>query len=336
MSRNVRAAAAALALAGGVYLVGAAPAEASNMGFKLERSFNLERQSATPNRPLRNVYWVSMPLFNGLGDVANTSGPGNPCVGDPTGPATGDGILTATDFLCDVYQARFAPDPRLNAGTMTMTYYDPTNCTPLSRNATISFTGDVVVTGLIDFELQPDAGYEIQVTLASGSASPQNRAVIVGSHDPSFAGTTVFASPTCTGGQTENCCGARARRLMLLNLPYHTMYETSYEILCGLENVDWVDANLNGEPDTCWDDVNGNGLFDAGEPPTGIFDGVRTMSINYWDNTEAENAAITHNVAIVFNALRFTGRSFDLVPGDAYLAEVALGHTPTTFLSPHF
>ena len=49
MSRNIRAVAAALALAGGVYLAGPAPVEASNMGFKLDRPHRkAPRKSAGP------------------------------------------------------------------------------------------------------------------------------------------------------------------------------------------------------------------------------------------------------------------------------------------------
>src|SRR5438128_2695007 len=137
MSRNVRAAATALALAGGVYLMGAAPAAASNMGFKLERSFDLVRR---PNgTPLQNIYWLSRNLFDGLGDVAGAPNPNNPCVGDPTGPAVGNGIIDSDDMICDMWTARTTP---LNAGVFTLTYIKREECTPVSRIATIQI-GDV-------------------------------------------------------------------------------------------------------------------------------------------------------------------------------------------------
>lgn len=332
MSRNVRAAAAALALAGGVYLVGAAPAEASNMGFKLERSFDLVRRAAD-NRPLQNIYWVSYPLFNGLGDVANTAAPEqNKCVGDANGPAAGDGIFNADDIICDTWTARSTPT---TAGTIDVTYIKREECTPVFRAGTISL-GQVRFSGT-PFNLISDIGYQIRITVGAGRPeSPQNRAVIVGSHDPNFAGRQIAAAPTCTGGQTTNCCGSNARRLDLINLPYHTMYERSFDILCGLEGVDWFDADSNGIPDACWNDADADGRYDAGEATTGVFDGRVAMSVSYFNNTEAVNAPVTHTATISLGNLRFSGVPFDLVPGDAYLLDISKTHTPTTWLSPHF
>src|SRR2546426_9138008 len=110
MLRKLTVAALALAVAGGVYLAGA-PAHASNMGFKLERNFRVERDPAT-NRAFTNIYFLSFPLFNGLDpDLANTAAIGTggvtqPCVGDTGGPAAGDGILNADDAICDFFAAR--------------------------------------------------------------------------------------------------------------------------------------------------------------------------------------------------------------------------------------
>ena len=66
MSRRLLSTAAALMLAGGVYL-SAGTAEASNMGFKLERSFSFVTGA-------QNLYLVSFPLFPGLGDVSDGAG----------------------------------------------------------------------------------------------------------------------------------------------------------------------------------------------------------------------------------------------------------------------
>lgn len=333
MSRNVRAAVAALALAGGVYLAGSVPAEASNMGFKLERSLDLIRRTSD-NRPLQNVYWISFPLFNGLADLADSqfSG-GNKCI-ETGGATTPDGVINSDDAICDMWTARSNP---ATAGTFTFSYINRDTCTPTARNGTISL-GQVRFTG-VAFPLVPEIGYQALITVAAGATfSPQNRAVIVGSHDPSFAGRQIIASPTCPTG-APNCCGASAPRTDLINLPYHTMYQKADEILCGLEGVDWVDANGNGTPDLCWKENSSpaNTTFDAGvDTTTGVFDGRVAMSVAYFDNTEGTNAPVARNVTIALGQLRFTGTPYNLVPGDAYLLTLSKTHTPTTWLSPHY
>lgn len=346
MSRNVRAAATALALAGGVYLAGAAPVEASNMGFKLERSFNLVRR-ASDNRPLQNIYWMSRPFFDGVGDVANTGFAGlNKCVGDADGPPAGEGERNSDDVVCELYTAR---QDIPTAGTFSLSYIDRDTCTKFTRNAQIQLGTRVAFTG-VPFALQPDIGYEVKISVPGAATySPQNRGVIVGSHDPSFPGRSIYAAPTCTTPGQTNCCGANAPRLDLVSLVYHTMWQTSFEILCGLEGVDWVDNTgpggvgpADGRPDTCWEDDpptgNGNYRFDTGETSTGVFDGRNNMTVYYFNNTEAVNAPVNHNV--VFSplaGLSFSGTQFDLVPGDAYLLQISKLHNPPTrFLSPHF
>lgn len=333
MSRNVRAAAAALALAGGVYLAGSIPAEASNMGFKLERSFNLVRRTAD-SKPLQNVYWVSAPLFNGLGDVANNDAAWtgtNKCVGDATGPTAGDGRIDSDDFICDFWTARSNP---ATAGTFTFSYINRETCTPVARIATVQL-GAIRFTGTT-FPAVADIGYQVLVTVPSAATfSPVNNAVIVGSHDPSFAGRQIVASPDCPTG-APNCCGASATRTDLINLPYHTMFQTSDEILCGLEGVDWTDGNADGRPDTCWNDANTNGRWDTGELTTGVFDGRVAMTVSYFDNTEAVNAPVSRTATIQLGSLRFTGTKYNLVPGDAYLLTLSKTHSPTTWLSPHY
>src|SRR6185369_11069347 len=81
MTKRMWSAALALSLAGGVYLAASA-ARASNMGFKLERDFDFKRTSAAGSLPLQNIYYVSIPFFNGLGDVADGVAI-NPANGNP-------------------------------------------------------------------------------------------------------------------------------------------------------------------------------------------------------------------------------------------------------------
>jgi hypothetical protein len=311
--RKIISAALALTVAGGVYLAGQ-PAEASNMGFKLERSLDLIRD--VNNRPHGNLYYVSFPLFNGLGDVANSAPtPNNKCVGDPTGPPAGDNVINADDAICDLWTSR--------QGDMAFTYIDRDTCSKRSRTATNQ--GAIIgirFSGAYTDVLTRDVGYAVNIGSAgSTTLSPQNRAVIVGSHDPSYAGRQILFAPGC---------GPTANREDLLNLPYHTMYQFADEILCGLENVDWVDANGDGKPDTC--DPARGAIFDG---QTGQFHGLSVTTFDNDANTFVSRV-VTRNALLPPPGLVFTNTNFDLRPGDAYLLNLSRQHVPTTFLSPHF
>jgi hypothetical protein len=269
-------------LAGGVYLT-SGTAEASNMGFKLERSFSYVTGA-------QNLYLVSFPLFNGLGDVS-----------DGAGCAAGDGIINADDALCDL-----ATDKDTSAGgaLMTMQRYNDGSCvyegrTILKVGSNFSFIG-----GFTEELTTPgnrEIGYFINVNKNPADPDLENRAVIVGSHDPSWAGKLV--SRTCP--------------FTVLNLPYHTMYRSANEILCGLEGVDWDDADGDGNPDTC-----DNGLYD---PVSGV-----SVTAQAFEGSFVGRSA--------FNAggVRFIGTNFDLTPGDAYIFSMNTGYQDRTFAPPHF
>ena len=305
MIRKISAAALALTVAGGVYLT-AGTAQASNMGFKLERSF-------TPVPNFRNIYLVSYPLFNGLGDVANTGATErNKCVGDADGPATPDGTIDSYDAICDMYTDRSMS----GSHSFAVNRINRDTCQFQTSIASHTFTG--VAFGGAAFPLntgdQRDQGFYVTVS-ATAPAAPINRAVIVGSHDPSYTGRQIrMPSPDC------------APRLDYLQVPYHTMYQAANELLCGLETVDWVDADSNGNPDTC---------------TRGIFDGTHAMAVQTFDNipdsSGTDNQFVARIVTRSFTgALNFSGPNFPLTPGDSYIASIGLGHVTTTFLSPHF
>lgn len=300
MSRKLSAAAFALLVAGGVYLT-PGTAQASNMGFKLERDFRVVPA-------FQNIYLLSFSLFNGLGDVGATTVPsGNHCVGDPGSAAAPDGVVDSFDALCDLWT-----DRTIN-GSFAFNRFDRDTC---QFQTTFGSKGPFGVTfGGVAFNLERDAGMWITVS-STAPTLPTNRAVVVGSHDPSYTGRTIrVPSPDCTP------------RNDLMNLPYHTMYQRANEILCGLEGVDWVDADSNGNPDTC---------------TRGIFDGTHAISVGTFDNiadssvTTVDNQFSFRIVTIVFGRLSFSGPNFDLTPGDAYIASISPTHVPTTFLSPHF
>lgn len=313
MSRKIISAALALTVAGGVYL--AAPSvEASNMGFKLERSFDLLREPG--GTPFLNYYLLSPPLFNGLGDVANDQpgSPANKCVGDVDGPPAPDGIVNAADLICDAWTSRL--------GSFQVQRFDRDACSVSVRTATrggfgISFSGGFTQ------PLEPGIGYAIQISVPAGSpVTPLNRAVIVGSHDPSYPGRQIIPGPACMGA---------AVRRDLVALPYHTMYRTANEMLCGLEGVDWVDVDaFPGEPDDC---PNGTLPENLGIP----YDNRTALQVQTYDNEVARGYQVR---TMVFQNLGMrddaSGTNFQLKPGDAYFFVVQPVHLPTTFLSPHF
>lgn len=306
MSR-MRTVATALALAGGVYCLGAGTAQASNMGFKLERSFDLIR-NATTGRPQQNIYWLSQPLFNGLGDVgvSDANGLNGCCVGFGTCAATGDGRIESIDAVCEYWTAK---SDLPTAGAFQWTYYDRETC--LKRSYTGAVAGGRMVFSGPSLALDREVGYQIVIgTNTAGTASPVNRAIVVGSHDPGFAGRTIRPGATCTQQIQQD----------LLNLPYHTMYRTSDEILCGLEGTDWT-PDVNGNPATC---------------PNGLFDGARSLQVEWFENNSGASLPRGRTVSFVGTRLLFNGAEFDLVPGEAYRLSLNAAQTPKTWLSPHF
>ena len=284
MSRRLLSTAAALMLAGGVYL-SAGTAEASNMGFKLERSFSFVTGA-------QNLYLVSFPLFNGLGDVS-----------DGAGCSAGDGVIDANDALCDLATDR---DSSAGGALMTIQRLNEGSClfegrTILKVGANFSFIG--AFTEELTTPGNREVGYFINVNKNPADPDLENRAVIVGSHDPSWAGKMI----------TRSC------PFSVLNLPYHTMYRTANEILCGLEGVDWTDDG-SGNPDMCI-----AGLFD---PVSGVSVTTQTfVNGTGFQGRSAFDAAGT---------VRFIGTNFDLTPGDAYLFNMAPGYADRLWLSPHF
>jgi len=319
MTRKLFGAALALALAGGVYLA-AAPAQASNMGFKLEREFQ-------PVDTFANFFYVSFPLFNGLDpNLANTAATeSNKCVGGPGGPATGDDILTADDAICDLWT-----DP---LSKFEIARYDLATCSFEVRFAQPdAFTGNPTFSGTWTAPLPRDEGFRVTVEYTAGVT---NAAVIVGSHDPSYAGRTLQPNAGCQS----------FRQLVYLNLPYHTMYKNAIEILCGLEGVDWTRASASDPP--TWIDVDGDTTVDP--CPNGIFDGTNVITVSWFDNIDdgtgpagrdTDNQALPCRVGLdpFTGAISFPfgHECYNLIPGEAYYVQMSDAHVATTFLSPHF
>lgn len=300
MSRKLTAAVVALALAGGVYL-GSGTAQASNMGFKLERDFAFVSG-------FKNIYYVSYPLFNGLGDIAAPGTNNNRCLNTP------DGVVDANDAVCDLFTDRGT----CTTCSLAISKLNTATCQFETVKADKNAILGVVFQGTawrMDQDPNRDIGYLVNVANGTGSPAPTNRAVIVGSHDPSWTGLTVSVA-SCPR--------------TYISVPYHTMYQKAAEILCGLENTDWVDANGDGKPDTC-----PNGIFDntSGKRVTvTTFDNV--VGNNEFPNTD--NAFIVYSCEKVLGNLVFSGSNFSLNPGEGYLVNLLTGYGNRTFLPPHF
>jgi hypothetical protein len=319
VTRTMRGLLLGLALAGAV-------APATGQTSRIERDFDLIRRA--DGRPLQNVYWVSLPLDPVIADSAGMEAGIPGCVGDPRGPATGDGSIDAFDLVCAWWTARSSPD---TAGAFTVIRHRAEDCTMVAASGVVAL-GAIRLVGT-RFALEDDGGYEVRVTVPTGATfSPRNHAILEGAHDPTWPGRTIDYAPTCTGGATTSCCGPLAARRELLHYPATAIEASADEILCGLENVDWGDFNGDGNPDTCWNDRDRDRRHDAGEEPTGVFDGRSAIALGTWVNTEAVDSAIWRTATTALGVLRFTGTSFALRDGDAYMLQLSATHSPTLYL----
>lgn len=233
-------------------------------------------------------------------------------------PGMGDGIINLDDALCDL----FTDVGSITNGNMSIQWIKP-DCTFEGRVMRRAPIGGISFVGVpTDMIAQREVGWFVQPFVAAGQPNITNRAVIVGSHDPSFAGHTISAA-TCL--------------VDYINLPYHTQYTKAVEILCGLESVDWVDVTdtagtggPDGLPDTCT-----GGIYD---PATGARVAVQT---NINDPAPVPPLVRGFNGRIVSRniagRLSFTGTEFNLTPGDAYIVNLVAAYTGTrNWLSPHF
>jgi hypothetical protein len=282
------------------------------MGFKLERSFDAIPVGTPPfTRGFRGFYFLSKPLFDGLADIADSNDPsGFPCTG------TGDGIVNADDGLCDWWTSR--------QGQIILQHFREADCTYELRSLLVDFLGltsaGSYTAPFTDPGTQIDSdAYWIIVPFDPAVGPTSNQAVIVGSHDPSYAGHTL-AIPA------SNCKPNRP----FINLPYHTMYRTVDEILCGLEGTDWV-PDANGNPSTC----NGGIFASPDNGGSGALIVVQTFD-NVPDSSSTDNQYITRSALVDFLGLAFAGTEYDLTPGDSYEVVLDPAHTPTVWISPHF
>jgi hypothetical protein len=304
-------------------LVGAVvPAEAQQ--FSVRRS--LDHRRSGNGQPLQNKYWISLPLQPDLPDDCNfgATSLASRCVGDPGGPVSGDGVIDSCDLLCAWWTAR---SNHATAGVMVVSRWQPETCEWQHVSGSWGFRDRMSVAGE-RFPVDPTVGYQAVVAVPVGARyDPINPIVLSGDPDPSWTGTRIFSSTTC---------GPMGRRGHLVVFPFDALYARAQEILCGLEGVDWVDERdvsgnpgPDGNPDTCWDDRDGDLRYDAGEPLTGVHDGMRGIGVSYWDNTTNMNGPVTRTVAPGFPAgrLSWNGPNLALVPGEAYYVSCSPGQS---------
>jgi hypothetical protein len=302
------------------------PALAGAQQFRVERDFDVLR---APNGvPLQNNYFVSLLLNPVVPDSGNKSASPpqyrSKCVGDPLGPPAGDGVIDSLDLLCAWFTARSSP---ATAGSFTVIRWLPEECTPVSQSAFFTYGGALAAWPPTPFAFDPNIGYRVIVGVPVGATySPRNHVVLEGDGEPQWAGVDVFASTTC---------GPLATRGTMLNFPYDAAYTEAAEIACGLRGVDWFDANADGRPDTCWDDADGDGRYDAGEAPTGIYDGLHALLVNRMLNTVAAQGHDPFIVAPGFRGrVNVAGNNYPLAAGEAYWVQLSQGHVTTRWDPP--
>ena len=251
----------------------------------------------------RNIYYTSLPYAHPFQDVADGSLRGNHCVDDVS---LGDGAIDVDDVICTVW-GNGVPSQRI--GSFAIAQFDEATCTFHSR-----FASDTAFGTLFGGEAWPlDPLRGVQITLATGRGRPQDFTVTyVDDCSPTFPGTVV-QHLACTPS------------IQLLHVPYNSTYRTADEVLCGTQGVDWVDADGNGNPDTC-----PNGLFDGSH--WGI--AVETFD-NEPDGSGTDNSYVARIITETFSGpLGWSGPNFALRPGESYVVAVVPWAGPRTWNPP--
>lgn len=271
----------------------------SSAAFRIERHFDVLTDPA--GNLLENVYYVSLPLSSGIEDVASTAAPeANKCVGDPDGPAMGDGRITADDLICTWWTSRST-----GQGSMMVSRRDEASASWVERVGMFNASGAFEFAGPWTGGVSSVEGLMVSVDGAPGTS---NVAMIYGGHDPAWAGRLIRATTD---------------RQAVLSLPAHGMYRTADEILCGLIGVDWT-PGASGAPETC---------------PNGLFDGQKATGAYIFDNDLSDgdgNRYVGRVVTQSLGRLLFAGTNFTLRPGDGVLLYMEEGHATRTWLEPHF
>jgi hypothetical protein len=276
----------------------------------------LVEQRTVPTDPTTawgNVFYVSWPEIADIPDVANegTSVPpfqARGCVGTPGGPTVPDGYIDSLDAICVIWMGA---DPTLQRG-LVLDRFDPQVCQ--YRSSSLLYDGITTRCAGSSFAVQSHEAYEVHLA-ARGPTPAAYTFTMEGHADPSFTGTVL---------QPERC----APMWHILQIPYDTYYASSDDILCGIEGVSWVDANGDGDPDTC---------------TGGLFDGSAPLSVMTYDDdpTAAPTGDLAGNDAYIARTavptdkgLVFVGPRFPIQPGDAVMVQLRPEQQPVTWLPP--
>jgi hypothetical protein len=256
----------------------------------------------------RGVYYLSLPDYPLLDDVADSDPPMWTANGVCLGPGRGDGIINADDLLCTIFGSG---TPMTGRGLLAFFRFDRTACGYDTRYLYFEYIFEELTSaGSWTAPLDPRDGIWVTVPF---DVAADNVVTLRGWCDAD-------APPVVIGPPPSGCRPV----LPILQVPWITPYRQADEILCGLEGVDWVDGDGDGDPDTC---------------PNGIFDGTTPITVVSFDNDpdtvpESDNLRIGRTALRTDLGLAFLGRNFPLVRGAAYEAVVRLGHSPTLWDPP--
>ena len=259
-----------------------------------------------PSTSWQNIYLFSWPEIPNIADVADAGAFGDRCVAGP------DGVVDSTDALCLLWNSA----PHRTGDSMGLGRFNRSTC--LFEMQIVIYGGIGTAFSGTSFALDRVEGYWVGVN-ASRVPPPTRSVILAGWSDRSWPGDAIaLPSPMCRPA------------LMLLHLPFDMMYRTADEFLCGLNGVDWVDANGDGNPDTC---------------SRGIFDGFTPISVETFDNDpsaaptgdlRSNNWPVARSVLMTDLGLQFLGPDFAVGPGDAVLVQIRDEHVQTLFSPPRF
>lgn len=275
-----------------------------DLAFRTERHFDVV--GAGPGLPFRNITFVTVPMRPSMDDLANSAAPElDKCVGDPAGPAVGDGIQNADDLICAWWTSRST-----GQGSMMISRRDEATASWQDRVGFVDpFTGDIDFQGSWTAPLDArEDGYMVTVDGVVGTA---NAGLVLGGHDSAYPGRPI---------------GPASDTTFLLPMPHHELDANlrAGSLLCGIQGVDWGDNNGDGNPDAC------NGP---------LWDGQHELTVITFDNdplSPSANQFVAYSVSAPAGTLVFRGVNFRLSPGNAYLLTITSAQAPATWLLPHF
>ena len=266
------------------------PLPSSNMGFRVDVELSADAGGD-------DLEIVALPLQLGTGDVADASA-AEPC--SEAGAPRADGVEDALDLLCTLWTSR--------EGGLWISRRSPSGPGWESRGIWRLPGGGFAHAG--DWLAPITSGEAVSARiLAPAGSAVTNRSVVVGSHDGSAP------CPVYAGAPLGPANG-------LLNVFYHSMARSADDLLCGLQGLDWVDADADGAPDTC-----NVALFDSGAGGSALVADFTSSTVTL--RSVRADASAPHG-------LRFEGTNFPLTVTRGQAVVLSPEQTPRTWCQPHF